>query len=261
MKGRVLTIAGSDPSGGAGIQADIKAVTALGGYAASAVTALTVQNTTGVSRVDPVSADLLRAQIDAVLSDIGADAVKIGLLPNMAAVEVVASALRHLDVPIVLDPVLVATSGDALTLSDITACLKEKLIPLSFVVTPNTDEAAALTGLNVKSARDLTLAGRALLAQGCGAALVKGGHLSGQHVVNSLVTPTGEHVLERVRIETAATHGTGCTLAAALATGLAQGLSLLAAAMRATDYVHAAISDAPGFGAGAGPLNHAIFDF
>lgn len=261
MKGRVLTIAGSDPSGGAGIQADIKAVTALGGYAASAVTALTVQNTTGVSRVDPVSADLLRAQIDAVLSDIGADAVKIGLLPNTAAVEVVASALRHLDVPIVLDPVLVATSGDALTLSDITACLKEKLIPLSFVVTPNTDEAAALTGLKVKSARDLTLAGRALLAQGCGAALVKGGHLSGQHVVNSLVTPTGEHVLERVRIETAATHGTGCTLAAALATGLAQGLSLLAAAMRATDYVHAAISDAPGLGAGAGPLNHAIFDF
>ncbi|MEX0644974.1 MAG: bifunctional hydroxymethylpyrimidine kinase/phosphomethylpyrimidine kinase [Parvularculaceae bacterium] len=258
MKGRVLIIAGSDPSGGAGVQADIKTVTALGGYAASAITALTVQNTTGVKAIHPVSPAIIRAQIDAVLDDIGADAVKIGMIGEAEAAWIIARALRErVRVPVILDPVLVATSGDPLAGEGVAAVILTELVPLAALVTPNADEAAALTGISIKTAEDLARAGKALVKAGAKAALVKGGHLRGEDVVDVLVDQSGAKQFRSPRIATTSTHGTGCTLASAVATGLAQGLSLEAAVARAIDYTQEAIRTAPGFGKGAGPLNHA----
>ena len=259
MQGRVLIIAGSDPSGGAGIQADIKTVTALGGYAATAITALTVQNTTGVSAVHPVNPDIIGAQIGAVLDDIGADAVKIGMLGAVDVVELVADALAPVadHIPVVLDPVLVATSGDALAGEGVAAAICEKLVPIAALVTPNIDEAAALTGAAVETRNDMVAAGEALRATGADAALVKGGHLTGDIVADVLVRAEGPLWFENRRIDTTSTHGTGCTLASAVAAGLAQGQSRADAVAAAIRYVHVAIATAPGFGAGHGPLNHA----
>jgi hydroxymethylpyrimidine/phosphomethylpyrimidine kinase len=259
LQGRVLIIAGSDPSGGAGVQADVKTVTALGGYAAAAITALTVQNTTGVKSVHPVDPEIIRNQIVAVLEDVGADAIKIGMIGERAAGLAIADALVEFApaVPLILDPVLVATSGDALAADDMPAFLLERLVPLCAIVTPNAEEAARLTGLSIKSADDLVASGEALIRRGATAALVKGGHLSGDIVEDALVTLDGARVFRSPRIETTSTHGTGCTLASAVATGIAQGLPLAAAVKRAIDFVHEAIRTAPGFGAGAGPLNHA----
>ena len=258
MKGRVLIIAGSDPSGGAGVQADIKTVTALGGYAAAAITALTVQNTLGVTSVHPVAPSIIRAQIDAVLDDIGADAVKIGMIGEAAAAEAIAAALRdRVRVPVILDPVLVATSGDPLAGEGVAAILLNEFVPLAEIVTPNADEAAALTGLLIKTAEDLARAGEALVKAGARAALVKGGHLRGDDVVDVLVTRSGATPYRNPRIQTTSTHGTGCTLASAIATGLAQGMALEASVARAIAYTQEAIRTAPGFGRGAGPLNHA----
>ena len=258
MQGRVLIIAGSDPSGGAGVQADIKTVTALGGYAASAITAITVQNTKGVTGVHPVAPDVIRAQIIAVLEDIGADAIKIGMIGARAAGVAIADALVEIapTVPVILDPVLVATSGDALAGDDMPALLLERLVPISAIVTPNAEEAAVLAGFNVATPIDLVAAGQALIQRGATAALVKGGHLEGESVEDALVTLDGARLFRHPRIETTSTHGTGCTLASAVATGLAQGAPLAAAVKRAIDYVHEAIRTAPGLGAGAGPLNH-----
>jgi len=257
MKGRVLIIAGSDPSGGAGIQADIKTVTVLGGYAATAITAITVQNTNGVSAVHPVAPDIIAAQIDAVMSDIGADTIKIGMIGNVEAAQVILAALeRNKDISIVLDPVLAATSGDALGADGVAAFIKYRLAPLATVITPNRDEAEALTGVSVIDRRSQIEAGEALLAIGATTALVKGGHLSGKVVEDVLVTQDGVEVFANPRIDTTSTHGTGCTLASAIAVGLAQGLALPLAVKRASDYVHMAIKTAPGFGAGCGPLNH-----
>ncbi len=258
MQGRVLIIAGSDPSGGAGIQADIKAVTALGGYAATAITALTVQNTRGVSAVHPINVDLVSAQIDAALSDIGADAIKIGMLGSLAVVDMLAEKLGALEgaAPVVLDPVLVATSGDALAESGVAQAILRKLVPLAAIVTPNTDEAAALTGIAVKSREDMIAAGEQLRARGAEAALVKGGHMPGDKVADVLVREEGALWFENRRIDTTSTHGTGCTLASAVATGLAQGQSRADAVAAAIRYVHVAIATAPGFGRGHGPLNH-----
>lgn len=260
MKGRVLIIAGSDPSGGAGVQADIKTVTALGGYAATAITALTVQNTTGVKSVHLVAPGLINDQIDAVLEDIGADAIKIGMIgERAAAIEIAETALTsggH-QVPIVLDPVLAATSGDALAAPGMISILLERLVPLAALLTPNADEAAALTGISMRTEDDLALAGEWLIAAGAKAALVKGGHLSGPTVVDALVTNEGTTIFRNPRIATTSTHGTGCTLASAVATGLAQGMALEAAVARAIAYTQEAIRTAPGFGRGAGPLNHA----
>lgn len=259
VKGRVLIIAGSDPSGGAGVQADIKTVTALGGYAASAITSLTVQNTMGVTAVHAVEPSVIKAQIEAVLSDIGADAIKIGMIGERAVVDLLAEMLGPLSetTHIILDPVLVATSGDALAADGVAAGIRDQLVPLASLVTPNIDEAIALTGNAIAADKDMIAAGQALVGSGADAALVKGGHMAGSMVRDVLVTSNGVQWFENPRIDTTSTHGTGCTLASAIAAGLAQGMSLDGATARAVRYVQTAIQTAPGFGKGHGPLNHA----
>ncbi|HEX2816941.1 MAG TPA: bifunctional hydroxymethylpyrimidine kinase/phosphomethylpyrimidine kinase [Phenylobacterium sp.] len=254
--GRVLIIAGSDSSGGAGIQADIKTVTALGAYAATAITAITVQNTLGVSAAWPVPADVIEAQARAVLDDIGADVIKTGMLGDADVVETIARLLDWAGLPVVIDPVMVAKGGARLLADDAVAPVRSLLVPRAALLTPNAPEAETLTGLPVETTDDLRRAGEALLALGAGAVLMKGGHIAGDRVVDVLMTPYGETVFEGERIETRHTHGTGCTLASACAAGLAQGLSLEAAAARAWDYVHRAMRQAPGLGRGHGPLDH-----
>jgi hydroxymethylpyrimidine/phosphomethylpyrimidine kinase len=255
--GRVLIIAGSDSGGGAGIQADIKTVTALGGYAATAVTAVTVQNTLGVSGVHPIPLDVVEAQARAVLDDIGADAIKTGMLGDAATVERVAKVLDSAaGLPAVIDPVMVAKGGAALLPGAALGAVRRLLIPRAALLTPNAPEAEALTGLPVASLDDLRRAGEALLQAGAKAVLMKGGHVPGAKVTDLLITPDGEILLEAERIETRHTHGTGCTLASACATGLAQGMPLTEAVARAWAYVQEAIARAPGFGQGHGPLDH-----
>ncbi len=256
-KGRVLIIAGSDSGGGAGIQADIKTVTALGGYAATAITAITVQNTLGVTGVHAVPLDIIEAQGRAVLDDIGADAIKTGMLGDAATVKVVARLIDSAPgVPAVIDPVMIAKGGASLLPAEAVAAVKTLLVPRAALLTPNAPEAEALTGLTVASLDDQRRAGEALLALGAQAVLMKGGHVPGGRVVDVLATPEGETLFEGERIETRHTHGTGCTLASACATGLAQGLPLAEAVARAWNYVHEAMLRAPGFGAGHGPLDH-----
>jgi hydroxymethylpyrimidine/phosphomethylpyrimidine kinase len=257
-RGRVLIIAGSDSGGGAGVQADIKTVTALGGYAASAITAVTVQNTLGVSGVHPIPPAVVQAQVRAVLDDIGADAIKTGMLGDVAMVEAVAEVLEAAaGVPAVIDPVITAKGGAALLAADAVAAVRERLTPRAALLTPNAPEAEALTGLPVATTDDLRRAGEALLRAGAHAVLMKGGHVAGERVTDVLMTPDGETLFEGERLATRGTHGTGCTLASACATGLAQGLPLAEAVARAWDYVHEAMLRAPGFGAGHGPLDHA----
>jgi len=254
--GRVLIIAGSDSGGGAGIQADIKTVTALGGYAATAVTAVTVQNTLGVMDVHPIPLEVVAAQARAVLSDIGADAIKTGMLGDAATVELVARLLDEAKVPAVVDPVMVAKGGAALLAHAAVVAVRERLVPRATLLTPNAPEAEALTGLTVATTDDLRRAGEALLAAGAKAVLMKGGHVPGDRVTDVLMTPRGETIFESERIDTRHTHGTGCTLASACATGLAQGLPLTDAVARAWAYVQEAIARAPGLGQGHGPLDH-----
>lgn len=255
--GRVLVIAGSDSGGGAGIQADIKTITALGGYAATAITAVTVQNTLGVTGVHPIPLDVIAAQARAVLDDIGADAIKTGMLGDVAVVETVAAAIDYAGaVPAVVDPVMIAKGGAPLLADAAIGAVKSLMIPRAALLTPNAPEAAALTGLVVETTDDLRRAGEALLALGAKAVLMKGGHVTGERVVDVLMTPDGETTFEGERIETRHTHGTGCTLASACATGLAQGLSLEEAVARAWNYVHEAMLRAPGLGGGHGPLDH-----
>lgn len=256
-RGRVLVIAGSDSGGGAGIQADIKTITALGGYAATAITAVTVQNTLGVTGVHPIPLDIIAAQARAVLDDIGADAIKTGMLGDAAVVETVAAAIDHAgQVPAVVDPVMIAKGGAPLLAQAAIGAVKALMIPRAALLTPNAPEAAALTGLTVETTDDLRRAGEALLALGAKAVLMKGGHVAGERVVDVLMTPNGETTFEGERIETRHTHGTGCTLASACAAGLAQGLPLEQAVARAWNYVHEAMLRAPGFGGGHGPLDH-----
>ncbi len=243
---RILAIAGSDSSGGAGIQADIKTVTMLGGYAMTAITAITVQNTRGVSAVQALEPDLVLAQIDACLSDIGADAIKIGMLGNATIAARVAERLAALDgkVPIVFDPVIVASSGDELA-DAATIASFAVLIRLATLTTPNVSELAVLGGSGAMVAH-----GRAWLA--------KGGDRPGA-VVEDVLTIPGEapHTYAAPRIETRHTHGTGCTLSSAVATELGRGASLPEAVERAREFVRTALRKAPGFGEGAGPLGHA----
>ena len=258
--GRVLVIAGSDSGGGAGIQADIKTITALGGYAATAITAVTVQNTLGVTGVHPIPLEFIAAQARAVLDDIGADAIKTGMLGDVGVVETVAVILEYAakagGVPIVVDPVMVAKGGASLLEDAAIGAVKSLMIPRATLLTPNAPEAAALTGLTVETTDDLRRAGEALLAMGAQAVLMKGGHVGGERVVDVLMTSAGETTFEGERIDTRHTHGTGCTLASACATGLAQGLPLEQAVARAWNYVHEAMLRAPGLGAGHGPLDH-----
>jgi hydroxymethylpyrimidine/phosphomethylpyrimidine kinase len=256
--GRVLIIAGSDSGGGAGLQADLKTVTALGGYAATAVTAVTVQNTLGVTGVLPVPADMVMAQARAVLDDIGADALKTGMLGDIAMVETVAAILDSaVGIPAVVDPVMTAKGGAALLATDAMDAVRRLMVPRARLLTPNVPEAEALTGLGIASLEDQRRAGEALLALGARAVLMKGGHLDGERVTDLLLTLEGETLFESARLETRHTHGTGCTLASACAAGLAQGLTLEAAVARAWAYVQEAIARAPGLGRGHGPLDHA----
>jgi len=253
----VLIVAGSDSGGGAGVQGDVKAVTALGGYAATAITAVTVQNSLGVQAVHPLPPALVAAQARAVLDDLGADVVKTGMLGSREVVELVAELIAGSGLPSVVDPVMVAKGGALLLDPDAVEAVRARLIPLSALLTPNAPEAAALTGLVVQTIDDLRRAGERLLTMGAAAVLMKGGHVPGPLVVDLLMTPGGETRFDSSRIETHHTHGTGCTLASACAALLAQGRPLETAVEQARAYVQGAIRHAPGFGAGHGPLDHA----
>ncbi len=254
---RILVIAGSDCSGGAGIQADIKAITCLGGYAMTAVTAITVQNTLGVSAIHPVPVEIVTGQIRACLDDIGADAVKIGMLGSWQIVEAVADALAGVRVPIVLDPVMVAKGGAMLIEAEAAEMMVMRLLPMASVVTPNTPELIELTDTEIEDSADTLLAAQELLNAGPRAVLAKGGHLPGDSVSDWLVTRGLQRSFTSPRIDTRHSHGTGCTLAAALACGLGQGLDLEAAVVRARAFVAQGLATAPGFGAGHGPLGFA----
>lgn len=257
MIARVLIIAGSDSGGGAGIQGDIKTVTALGGYAATAITALTVQNTLGVSAVHRVPEAIVTGQINAVLDDIGADVIKTGMLVDGPMIHAIADALADHAIPLVLDPVMVAKGGASLLLDDAITALKTRLIPRAAILTPNVPEAEVLSGRTITTAAEMVDAGKALLDLGCMAVLMKGGHLDGDTLTDWLITAHTAIRFDSQRIHTRHTHGTGCTLASAIAAGLAQGLLLTDAVRRAHAYVQHAIAHAPGLGSGHGPLNHA----
>jgi hydroxymethylpyrimidine/phosphomethylpyrimidine kinase len=255
-----LTIAGSDSSGGAGIQADLKTFAALGVYGASVITALTAQNTQGVTGIHDVPAEFIARQIDAVFSDLAVGAVKIGMLSRIEAIETVAAGLeRHGARNIVLDPVMVATSGDRLLAKSAVETLTRLLMPRALIITPNLPEAAALLGATpARSEDEMQAQARALIARGAQAVLVKGGHGDGEESVDLLVTPGGVTRLAARRIATTNTHGTGCTLSSAIAAGLAKGLTLEDAVAAAKDYVTGAIAAAAALavGQGHGPLNH-----
>ncbi|HTV45134.1 MAG TPA: bifunctional hydroxymethylpyrimidine kinase/phosphomethylpyrimidine kinase [Stellaceae bacterium] len=259
MRGRVLIVAGSDSGGGAGIQADIKTVTMLDGYAATAITALTAQNTEGVFDVLPVPPEFIRRQIEVVLDDIGADAIKTGMLHDAAVIEMLAAVLaeRANGLPLVVDPVMAAKGGARLIDPGAIEALKRLLIPRADVLTPNLPEAEILCGRAIGDVATMRAAGEILLALGCRAVLLKGGHLAGDTLTDVLVSAAGVRSWESPRITTRHTHGTGCTLASAIATGLAQGRSIEDAVERARAYVQRAIASAPGLGRGHGPLDHA----
>jgi hydroxymethylpyrimidine/phosphomethylpyrimidine kinase len=258
MKGRVLVVAGSDSGAGAGIQADIKTIAALGGYATTAITALTAQNTFGVHEVMAVPPEFVRRQMEVVLDDIGADCIKTGMLHSAVVLEIVSEliAVRASDVPLVVDPVLAASDGTLLLDAAAVDALKRRLIPLATVLTPNLPEAEALTGMALGDIEAMTRAAQMLAALGCRYVLVKGGHLAGAMVRDVFVGAGEATVIESPRIETRSTHGTGCTLASGIAVGLAQGMAPLAAVRRARAYLTEAIRNAPGLGGGSGPLNH-----
>lgn len=260
MKGRVLIIAGSDSGGGAGIQADVKSVTALGGFAATAITALTAQNTLGVHDVYPVDTDFIQTQMRVVLDDIGADCLKTGMLHSADVIEAVCAVLEDeaVGIPVVVDPVMVAKGGASLLDGDSVATLRDRLLPLSRVITPNIPEAEEILDApgSIAGVDDMKAAAEALRALGPAAVLVKGGHMEGNALSDVLLDDDGFHIFETQRIDTAHTHGTGCTLASSIATGVAQGLTLPAAVGRAQAYVVAAIKGAPGYGAGHGPIDH-----
>ena len=256
--GKVLVIAGSDSGGGAGIQADIKSITMLGGFAMTAITALTVQNTHGVAGVMPTPAAGIRAQADAVLTDIGADVIKTGMLGDVDTVQTVAQVIADYTPSngVVIDPVMVATSGDRLLPVKAVDAVRTELVP-GMIVTPNAHEAALLTGKEVSDINGQRRAAERLLEAGAVAAIIKGGHVEGDAIVDLLATPDGEVFIEHDRHNSGNTHGTGCSLASALACGLAQGMILEPALRRAVAYVSEAIRTAPDLGSGAGPINHA----
>ena len=250
-----LTIAGSDSSGGAGIQADLRTFAALQVHGCSAITAITAQNTQGVRRVLPVPADMVAAQIDAVLDDIPVAAIKIGMLANASIIVAVARELAKCAVPVVLDPVMVAKSGDALLEADAVAKLKDELLPKAALVTPNLPEAERLVGFPVRTVEEQEQAAKALCALGAQAALVKGGHAFGDPV-DVLVVGSETLHLKATRQRTRNTHGTGCTFASAIAARLARGRTLPPAVQDAHTYVQEAIRQAPDIGRGNGPLHH-----
>ncbi|MGD0190808.1 MAG: bifunctional hydroxymethylpyrimidine kinase/phosphomethylpyrimidine kinase [Rhizomicrobium sp.] len=258
MMRRLLVVAGSDSSGGAGIQADIKTACAFGVFAMAAVTAVTAQDTTGVHAIHPVPAKIVRAQIACCLADIGADAIKIGMLGSGEIAEAVADVLEGdaRGIPLVLDPVLASTSGTPLLDERGIEVMRNRLLPLATLVTPNIPEAEVLSGNHTSGSALIPLAGQRLRGLGARAVLIKGGHSNGDLIEDVLVWDGGSETYAFPRIDTRHIHGTGCTLATAIACGLAEGLSLPVAVGRAREYVQAAIATAPGFGKGHGPLNH-----
>jgi hydroxymethylpyrimidine/phosphomethylpyrimidine kinase len=255
-----LTIAGSDSSGGAGIQADLKTFAALGVYGASVITALTAQNTTGVSGIHQVPAAFVTAQIDAVFSDLAVGAVKIGMVADLSVIDAIAAGIdRWSPKHVVLDPVMVATSGDRLLASGAVDALRKKLIPRAALITPNLPEAAALLDEPVAASESgVEGQGQRLLAMGCRAVLIKGGHGEGAESTDYLVTGTGTITLSAPRIATKNTHGTGCSLSSAIAAGLAKGEDMEAAVRDAKTWITAAIAAADRFavGHGHGPVHH-----
>jgi len=258
---RALTIAGSDSGGGAGIQADLKTFSALGCYGMSVITALTAQNTVAVTGIHPVPPAFIAEQIDAVMTDIGTDAVKIGMLHSPEVIETVAGRLRAHNAPnVVLDPVMVAKSGDKLLQDDAVEALRELLIPMAAIITPNLPEASVLLDQPIRTADEMPDAARALAAFGCRAVLLKGGHLENADSPDILyIRATDDmHPLAARRIDTPNTHGTGCTLSSAVAAGLAAGMEIPGAVTRAKEYISRAIGSAAGYqlGNGHGPVHH-----
>ena len=254
-----LTIAGSDSGGGAGIQADLKTFQQFGVYGTSAIVALTAQNTLGVRAVEAVGASMVQAQLEALADDLPPDAVKSGMLATPELVTQVATAIRQFGWKrYVLDPVMVASSGDRLLTADAESTVRRKLLPLAALVTPNLEEAAILAEMPVPHEAAMIAAGQRLVELGAGAALVKGGHLPGDILVDVLVTPDGVERFSHPRLATTSTHGTGCTLSAAITAGLARGDTLHDAVSAGLDYLRRAIASAPGLGGGHGPVNHGV---
>lgn len=257
----MLTLAGSDPSGGAGIQADLKTATALGAYGASVITALTVQNTTGVTGIHTPPLEFLRDQYEAVVTDLNVQALKIGMLGSAELVELVAGLLDAHPIPnVVLDPVMVATSGDRLVPASAVEAIRALLVPRATVVTPNAPEAGELADVDVVDQDTLVRAAETIVESGATAVLAKGGHLEGPTAVDFLVTAEGARRWESPRIDTLNTHGTGCTLSSGIAAGLAQGLDLSGAVAQAKEYLHRALTSGATLrvGAGSGPVDHLV---
>jgi hydroxymethylpyrimidine/phosphomethylpyrimidine kinase len=252
-----LTIAGSDSGAGAGIQADLKTFAALGVYGLTVITAITAQNTVGVRAVQAVDLDVIKAQLDAVAEDFSIGALKTGMLSSAAIIETVAAGIqRHRLRPVIVDPVMIAKSGDRLLREDAVDALRRSLLPLAEVVTPNIPEAEVLAGRPIRTRDDRLIAARAIMDLGAHAVVIKGGHTEDDPIVDLLVDTNGVREFFAPRIATTSTHGTGCTFSAAITAGLAQGLDLQHAVAQARDYVSRALAAAPGVGHGHGPLNH-----
>ncbi len=256
MKPRLFIIAGSDSGGGAGIQADIKTASALGVYSATAITAITVQNTKGVTGVHAIPPEVVAAQINAVLDDIGADAIKTGMLFDAPIIEATVNALKGKNIPLVVDPVMIAKGGASLLDQSAIASLKTKLIPMATLITPNAPEAEALLGRAIHSTEDMKQAAKDLHKLGAKAVLIKGGHLNADPVIDILFDGANFTELSAKRQNTIHTHGTGCTLASAIASYMAKGVGLAEAVKAAHIYVQGALKNAPGIGHGHGPLCH-----
>ena len=255
-----LTIAGSDSGGGAGIQADIKTMSALGCFATSVITAVTAQNTTGVRAIHAIPGDIIRHQIDAVLDDLRPKAIKIGMINTIEAAQAIYEGIRNYDAPVVLDPVMVATSGSQLSGSEVMAYIRKTLFPLAEVITPNLTEAQAITGMEIHTVDDMIAAAAALLPDTRGGVLVKGGHLQGEDMTDVLLTHGGgaPQMFSSSHISSRNLHGTGCTLSSAIASFLAHGRTLAQAVAEAKQYVHDGILHGKdiSIGEGHGPLNH-----
>lgn len=255
---KVLIIAGSDPGGGAGVQGDIKTAMAHGVYSQAVITALTSQNTKEVSGIFDVTANFVAEQISLAMEDIGADAIKIGMLNNSAVISAIESEIGGTEIPIVLDTVMVAKGGAFLLKENAVNALKAKLIPLAKIVTPNIPEAEILAGIKIRKLDDMLQAGKNILNYGCHSVLIKGGHLRGQAVYDVIMTRTKFEVFSHEKIDTKNTHGTGCAMATALACQLARGKDIFTAVDKARQYVISAIKTAPKIGHGHGPINHFV---
>jgi hydroxymethylpyrimidine/phosphomethylpyrimidine kinase len=254
---RILSIAGSDSSGGAGVQADIKTITMLGGYAMTAITAITAQNTLGVQGIAGIAPDMVAQQIASCIDDIGVDAVKIGMLADCQVIAAVAGALDGVAAPVVLDPVMIATSGAVLVGPEAVAALRDVLFPRAALLTPNLPELAHLAGRALPTHTAMVEAAQELAVASGAAVLAKGGHAEGDTITDVLIVPGAPPLaFDHARIDTRHTHGTGCTLSSAIATLLGRGESLPEAVRQAREFVRAAITAAPGYGAGSGPLGH-----